>query len=136
METRHRIQTKARRDAEEVANPKSVTADDILKELIAIFPDFAAYWETENYFREDDGSFNAHGAFAHFTGYFREQHSTMSKEQLQALGTLITQCDGDDASENAAYTCFLENIAGDAEDAMIAPYLSPKAIEFMNYWRY
>jgi hypothetical protein len=37
-----------------------MTADEILNRLVAIFPAFKNEWESdENYFREDDGSFDA-----------------------------------------------------------------------------
>jgi hypothetical protein len=114
---------------------KVMTASDILEDLIRIRPDFCACWEGENYFRDDNGSFTPCGVFSQFTDFFREQHSAMKKEELQALTALIERCEGDEFLAEAAYTCFLENIAGDPPDATLAPYLSAAALEFMSHWR-
>jgi len=112
-----------------------MTASYILEELIRIRPDFRQYWEGENYFLEEDGSFTACGVFSQFTDFFREQHHKMKKEELEAVTALVGRCESDEFSSESAYTCFLENIAGDPPDETLAPYLSTAAIEFMSHWK-
>jgi hypothetical protein len=114
---------------------KAMTAADILEELVRIQPDFRARWDGENYFRDDDGSFTACGVFSQFSRYFREQHQKMKKEELEAIATLVGRCEGDDFLSESAYTCFLENIAGEPPDETLTPYLSDAAVEFMSHWR-
>jgi hypothetical protein len=112
-----------------------MTAKDILDELVRIRPDFRNYWDSENYFRDDDGSFTECGVFSQFTGYFRDHHQKMKKEDLEAIAALIGRCEADEFLTDSAYTCFLENIAGDPPDETLVPYLSDKAREFMRHWR-
>jgi hypothetical protein len=113
-----------------------MTAHEILTELVRIAPAFRSRWESEeNLFRDDDGSFTSCGVFSEFTGFFRQQHLTMKKEGLEAVAALIARCECDEFSIDAAYTCFLENVAGDPPDESLAPYLSPSALQFMVHWR-
>jgi len=114
---------------------KAMTAPDILQELLRIQPDFRAYWDGENYFRDDDGSFTACGAFSQFSRYFRERHQKMKKEEFEAVAALVSRCEGDDFLRESAYTCFLENIAGEPADDALALYISVEAREFMSHWR-
>ncbi|MBL9189163.1 MAG: hypothetical protein JNK23_16900 [Opitutaceae bacterium] len=112
-----------------------MTANDILEELFRIRSDFRVCWNGENYFRDDDGSFTVCGVFSQFTDFFRVHHGDMSKEELEAIAALVRRCERDSHLGEAAFTCFLENIAGDPPDATLAPYLSTEAQEFMSHWR-
>jgi hypothetical protein len=112
-----------------------MTAADILEELVRIRSDFRAYGDRENYFRDEDGSFTPCGAFSHFTHFFRDRHLELKKEELEAVAKLVGRCEKDDGLRDAAYTCFLENIAGDPPDRTLAPYLSREAVGFMSNWR-
>lgn len=112
-----------------------MTTNDILAELTRIRPDFGAYWAGENLFRDDDGSFTACGVFSQFTAFFRERHREMKKEELEAVAALVSRCERDDFLSESAYTCFLENIAGDPPDETLAPYLSAAALQFVSHWR-
>jgi hypothetical protein len=122
-------------DLKRWAKKDSMTANDILAELIRIRPDFQAHWASENLFLDDDGTFTACGVFSQFTGFFRERHHEMKKEELEAVAALVSRCERDDFLSESAYTCFLENIAGDPSDKTLAPYLSQAALEFMSHWR-
>jgi hypothetical protein len=114
---------------------KKMTPHDILEELVCIDPDFRAYWESENLYLGDDGSFTACGVFSQFTGFFRAHHLKMKKEELEAIAALVGRCERDDFLTDSAYTCFLENIAGDPPEGTLAPFLSTAAIESMSNWR-
>ncbi len=112
-----------------------MTPHEILEELVRIYPDFRSYWESENLFLGDDGSFTACGVFSQFTDFFRAHHLKMKKEELEAIAALVGCCERDQFLTDSAYTCFLENIAGDPPYQTLAPYLSNAAIEFMSHWR-
>ena len=112
-----------------------MTAYEILNELVRIDPAFRAHWDGDNLFRDDDGSFTACGVFSQFTDFFREHHERMKTEQLTAIGVFLKQAEVDQVFAEAAYTCFLENIAGDPSDQTLAPYLPPAALAFMSHWR-
>src|SRR5688572_24325347 len=100
---------------------KKMTAHDILSELVRITRDFRTYWDGENLYRDDDGSFTACGVFSQFTSFFREHHHEMKAEELIAIGALIRRAESDQFLADAAFTCFLENIAGDPPDETLAP---------------
>jgi len=112
-----------------------MTAQEILQEFVRIRPDFEAYGNDGDLFLRDDGSFTACGVFSQFTDFFRERHLEMKKEELEAIATLVGRCETDDFLTESAYTCFLENIAGDPPDETLAPYLSRAALQFMSHWR-
>lgn len=112
-----------------------MSAAGILEALVRIRRDFRTYWDGENLYRDDDGSFTAFGVFSQFTGYFRERFSDFTSEELSALADLIRQCEKEESFTDSAYTCFLENIAGDPPDPVLAPHLSEQAQEFMSHWR-
>jgi hypothetical protein len=119
----------------DVRQKTRMSPSDILEELARVRSDFRAHWEGENLFRDDDGSFTACGVFSQFTDFFREKHQLMRERELGAIAALISRCERDQFLADVAYTCFLENIAGDPADATLAPYLSPTAREFMSHWR-
>ena len=112
-----------------------MTAADILEEFVRVSPDFRDYWAGTNYHVGDDGSYAPSGVFSQFTDYFRERHLMMTTGQLEALAALIARCEREEFLAEAAYTCFLENIAGDPPGATLAPYLSAAAVEFMSHWK-
>ena len=110
-----------------------MTPQALLDRLVALFPDFRAYWDDPgNCFREDDGAFTLHGVFAEFTGFFRQLHSSLSAERVAALGAFVSECmaSADADLDNAAATCFVENIAGDECDRELARHLSGEARKF------
>jgi hypothetical protein len=114
-----------------------VTPEALLDRLVALFPDFRAYWgDPGNYFRDDDGTFTLHGVFAEFTGFFRERHNSLPAEQVAALGAFVSECmsSADADLDNAAATCFVENVAGEDCDRELARHLSGEARRYWQAW--
>jgi hypothetical protein len=114
-----------------------MTSQELLDRLVAIFPDFQPCWDNPgNCFRDDDGSFTLHGVFAEFTTFFREQHVVLSRDRIAALGEFVSECmASDDADlDNAAATCFVENIAGEPCDRELSPHLSGEARLYWQAW--
>ncbi len=112
-----------------------MTAGELLEEVVRVQPEFRAYWEGENYFRRADGGFNVGGIFCHFTRFFQERHARMTVAEIQAIAALVDRCEEDINLRTAAYTCFLENIAGEGAEQSIAPFLSKRAQGFLEEWR-
>lgn len=52
------------------------------KLFISTIPEFRLYWDKEDIFREDDGSFTPHGVMGSFYYFFQENHQSLSKEKL------------------------------------------------------
>ena len=116
---------------------REIDARSVLAELAATFPAFEAHWrDEENLFREEDGSFTSHGVFCDFADFYRERHASFSGEQLAALGGLIARHRNDPESDigNAAAVCFLENIAGDPCERVLAPHLDEAGRELLRAW--
>lgn len=112
-------------------------AASILRELGVLFSDFDAYWlDDDNYFREEDGSFTLHGVFCRFADCYRERHASFTPEQLAALGQLVSRCMRVEHSnaDNAVATCFLESIATEPCERVIAPYLDEAARAYLRAW--
>lgn len=108
-----------------------MTSVQLIDRLVAIFPEFRPYWEAKNY-----GSFTLHGVFVVFTSFFYERHELLLADRVAALGTFVSECmapDDDNLLDNAAATCFVENIAGMPCNHRISPYLTGPA---RRYWQY
>jgi hypothetical protein len=115
-----------------------MTSRALLDRLVALFPDFGAYWDDPgNCFRDDDGSFTLHGVFAEFTGFFRERHAVLPADRIAALGTFVSECmapANDGPVDNAAATCFVENIAGEPCDRELSQHLTGEARRYWLAW--
>jgi hypothetical protein len=116
-----------------------MTPQMLLDRLVALFPAYQAYWDDPgNCFREDDGTFTLHGVFAEFSSFFREHHQSAPAEAVAALGAFVSECmaPADDGPlDNAAATCFVENIAGEECDRELAQHLSGEARRYLQVWR-
>jgi len=107
---------------------------DVYARLVTIFPDFAGHWESpSNCFREDDGTFSLWGLFAEFSAYFRLHFATFSPSILATLAEFIDECMASPNTDidNAAATCFLENLAGHDSGAGLRPFLGQVAQGFL-----
>jgi hypothetical protein len=115
-----------------------MTPQDLLDRLTALFPDFRAYWDDPgNCFRDDDGPYTLHGVFAEFTGFFRERHAVLPHDRIAALGTFVSECmapANDGPLDNAAATCFVENIAGEPYDRELSSHLTGEARRYWQAW--
>jgi hypothetical protein len=114
-----------------------MTPQELLNRLVALFPDFRAYWDDPgNCFRDDDGSFTLHGVFAEFTSFYRERHASFPPDRVAALGAFVSECmaSADADLDNAAATCFVENIAGEECDRELARHLTGEARRYWQTW--
>jgi hypothetical protein len=115
-----------------------MTAEALVDRLAAIVPDFRPYWDdANNDFRGDDGSFTLHGVFARFTDFFREKSATLPPARVAALGAFLSDCMApadDNPLDNAAATCFVENVAGEPCDRVLSPHLTGEARRYWLAW--
>jgi hypothetical protein len=115
-----------------------MTPQALLGRLVALFPDFQSHWDRPgNCFRDDDGSFTLHGAFAELAGFFQERCKSLPAQRVAALGTFVSECmaSNDAELENAAATCFVENVAGEACDRQLARHLTGPAQRYWQAWK-
>ena len=114
-----------------------MTPQVLLDYIISLFPDFTAYWDDPgNWFRADDGSFTLCGVFFEFTAFFRERFEVLPRDRVATLGAFISECmaSADADLDNAAATCFVENIAGEECSHDLALYLTGEAREYYRAW--
>jgi hypothetical protein len=113
----------------------AVTPIDVQSRLVKMFPEFAQFWDkATNCHRDADGGFTLWGVFAEFSHYFREHFTSFSASTLATLGAFLEECMASPGSDldNAAATCFLENVAGEESAAALRPHLSRRAQDFLG----
>jgi hypothetical protein len=110
----------------------------VLKDLMKMFPDFAAVWGSpDNCFLDDDGAFTYHGVFSEFSHYVRDNFALMEEQKKEQLFHFIESCvTNDDPSDggldNAVRTCFLENLAGERSSSEFRRYMGSTSPQFFN----
>ena len=111
-----------------------MTPAEVLHQLVTLFPGFRPYWEAEDSFRSDDGTFTFCGVFATYTWYFKESFRDLSAASLHALGEFLEECmaDPNDELDTAAATCFLENLAGEPPARVLQPFLAGNALQYLE----
>lgn len=113
------------------------TPDELLTALDAVLPGFKKRWN-----KQDSGwSFSFCGLFMELTDYVRDHFHQMSEEKRQRLMNFVESLlldVGDqayDELDNAACTCFLENLASVPPlSAELRRYMGPKSTDFFNDW--
>lgn len=114
-----------------------MTPQSLLDRLAALFPDFRGQWnDSRNCFRDDDGMFTVHGVFAEFSEFFRERHAEVPRDRVALLGALVSECmsSGNADLDNAAATCFVENVAGELCGRELSSHLSGEARRYWQAW--
>ncbi len=112
-----------------------MTAPEVYQKLVAMFPDFAEWWnDPGNCFREDDGSFTSCGVFSEFGHYVKEKFAHLPPSSLAELGRFIDQCLETPEVENAAATCFVENVAGEEFTPALAAHFGSRARKILSYF--
>lgn len=115
----------------------SMTPDELVGRLVELFPDFAAHRdEARREPDEDDDASTLCGAFTEFSDYFRERYEELPPVRLQALGWVLAECMAEPDSEldEAAATCFLENVAAERFHADFERFLIGRPLEFYAQW--
>ena len=110
-------------------------AEMIKDELITLCPDFTSALDESDFIRED-GTLSVHGVFAVFSHYVANR---LVCEPNPSLGKVFeyveSKLTGDDSEiDNAACTCFLENLMNRVPDIIppqhFVPLLGPKSRRF------
>jgi hypothetical protein len=111
-----------------------MTPSELLDRLVAIFPEFAAYWDAaDNLFREAGGSYTVCGVFSHFTHFVREYFPSFHPSGFSELRDLIEEClqEPDTDISHAVGVCFLENMTSEQFTAAFIAQLGPRGRECM-----
>ncbi|WP_207622068.1 hypothetical protein [Alienimonas californiensis] len=101
--------------------------------LVGIFPALATEFST-SLFREPDGTLPFCGILAECSHYVRDHIDELLPYQLGRLGTLVSESmivRGTELDEAAA-TCFLENLAFERGAEKLTPFLSGNAASFLE----
>jgi hypothetical protein len=112
----------------------------VLKDLMKMFPAFAAVWGSpDNCFLDDDGAFTYHGVFSEFSHYVRDNFALMEEQKKEKLFHFIESCvtnddPRDEGLDNAVRTCFLENLAGERSSPECGRYMGSTSLQFFNQW--
>ncbi len=108
-----------------------MTPDELVGRLVELFPDFAAHRDEASASHEADDP-TLCGAFTEFSDYFRERYEELPPTHLQALGWVLAECmaEPDSELEEAAATCFLENVAAERFHADFERFLIGRPLEY------
>jgi hypothetical protein len=116
-------------------------AETIKAELLSLCPDFAAVWDDEcDLWTSDDGTFAVHGVFAVFSHYVAGRLTHGADPELRKVFEYVESklMDDDSEVENAACTCFLENLMNRVPETIppghLVPFLGPKSRRFCRAW--
>lgn len=102
--------------------------NEILDELIMLFPGFQVEWNDENSYIEEDGSFNLSAVYMTFLPYLSGRIDQFNNQQIERLARLINAAvDAGRNSENAVSTCFLEHVGQVGLYRILKPLLSKEA---------
>ena len=117
------------------------TPEQLRDAVLSIIPDFQTQWEQgDNLWKEEDGSFSFHGLFTALDWYVRDSFQQISELTRIELMFFIESCllEIDDTShdslDNAACTCFLENLSCESISEELRTYMGPKSKAFFDYW--
>jgi hypothetical protein len=115
---------------------ESMTPDELVGRLVELFPDFAAHRDEAEGVAGQDDALSLCGAFTEFSEYFRERYEELPPTRLQALGWVLAECMADPDSEldEAAATCFLENVAAERFHADFERFLIGRPLEYYAQW--
>jgi hypothetical protein len=115
----------------------TMSPDELLAQLIGLFPEFGEYWEgPDNDARDEDGAFTAHGVFGELSAWFSERYESLPPERIQGLAWVLLECMADPDSEldDAAGSSFLENVAAERFHRDFERYLIGRPLEFYAQW--
>ena len=110
----------------------SMTADALSK----LVPGFGSHWaKGDSLFIDSSGGFTTHGVFSECSHFLRDNFNSLSLDNVQALASFVSDClegkHGADA-DNAAATCFLENLAGEPFHSTFSLQMRPEARRFYD----
>jgi hypothetical protein len=101
-----------------------------------LVPGFGNHWaKGDSLFVTPSGEFTVHGVFAECSHFVRENFDSLPPEAVQDLAGFVSDClEGKAGAEvdNAAATCFLENLAGERFHKVFAVELRSAARQFYD----
>jgi len=110
-------------------------APAVHERLVSILPGFEALWQSPaNLFGDDAQAPTLCGVFAACSHYVRERVTELTPAQASELGAFLTECMAEPGTtlDEAAATCFLENLAHEPAAELLTPHLSGRALDFLR----
>jgi hypothetical protein len=109
-----------------------MTPDELVGRLVELFQDFAAHRDEAESLPDGEDASTLCGAFTEFSEYFRERYEELPPTHLQALGWVLAECMAEPDSEldEAAATCFLDNVAAERFHADFERFLIGRPLEY------
>jgi hypothetical protein len=112
---------------------------DLLSRLQALYPDFIAWWSSDQNYNRDGDDFSTHGLCAEFSSFLIERSLPLEQLALESLFAFVEQqvsVDPHDQSEiaNALCTCFLENIAQTEVGNCCRAFMGKSSQAYFDQW--
>jgi hypothetical protein len=109
-----------------------MTADALGK----VVPGFGNHWaKGDSLFITSSGEFSVHGVFSECSHFVRANFGSLPPEAVQSLAGFLSDClEGKLGADvdNAAATCFLENLAAEPFHQNLSLQLRPAARQFYD----
>lgn len=111
----------------------------LLGQFQSFYPDFTAWWHSDENYNRDGDDFSTHGLCAEFSSFLIARPLPLEKQQLEGLLNFVEQhvaADPHDQSEiaNALCTCFLENIAQTKVGNYCRPFMGTSSQAYFDQW--
>ena len=108
--------------------------------LIEHVPKFYKYWSSDNLYREDKGTFTAHGLMGSFLEFYQKNYKQLSVYELSTLciefeRIVAGDSDDKDLNANAICTISLELLVDTKAGRKIEPYLGKTCKQFWYYFK-
>ena len=104
------------------------------EKLVEIFPELVQWFATSDFRLDDDYSLTYCGAFMECSHFVRERLDQLRPAELERIATFVSECmetPGTDL-DDAAATCFLENLSHEPAADALMPYLYGEAAAYLR----
>ena len=115
--------------------------EQLMQELLALFPDFSQTWASESYsWTDEKGRFTSCGVFAPFSHYVADDLRGSRRLDLEKVFKFAEQLmsDQDEEVSTAVATCFLENLMNRTPNELdphaFVPLLGPGSRDYCRAW--
>ena len=106
-----------------------LSPDDVLSECIRAVPAFGPFWDGEDSFRSEDGSFTECGVYLTFTWFLRDHWRSVTDSEWRGLAALAS--DHNRRADDPASTigaCLIEGLEGEDFSPLVAKYFDAELL--------
>ena len=111
-----------------------LSPDDVLSECIHAVPAFRTFWDGEDSFRSEDGSFTECGVYLTFTWFLRAHWRSVTDSEWRALGALAT--DHNRRAHDPPGTiggCLIEGLEDEEFSPLVAKYFDAELLSTYSF---